>query len=76
VRMSCGWYEDQLRAVDKIVIIALRHVPMPAWSAKYAIEHWTRIPCEVERLTSPSPRPGGHERTSSSRSRSRETMDP
>jgi glucosamine--fructose-6-phosphate aminotransferase (isomerizing) len=40
--------EAELRAVDKIVIIACGTAACAAMVAKYAIEHWTRIPCEVE----------------------------
>ena len=40
--------ESALRAVDKIVIIACGTAAYAGMVAKYAIEHWTRIPCEVE----------------------------
>jgi glucosamine--fructose-6-phosphate aminotransferase (isomerizing) len=40
--------ESELRAVDKIVIIACGTAFYAGLVAKYAIEHWTRIPCEVE----------------------------
>ena len=40
--------EDELRDVDKIVIIACGTANYAGLVAKYAIEHWTRIPCEVE----------------------------
>ena len=40
--------EDELRAVDKVVIIACGTAAYAGMVAKYAIEHWTRIPCEVE----------------------------
>ncbi|MDO5627507.1 MAG: glutamine--fructose-6-phosphate transaminase (isomerizing) [Mobilicoccus sp.] len=40
--------EEQLRAVDKIVIVACGTAFYSGMTAKYAIEHWTRIPCEVE----------------------------
>ncbi len=39
---------DELRRVDKIVIIACGTASYAGLVAKYAIEHWTRIPCEVE----------------------------
>jgi glucosamine--fructose-6-phosphate aminotransferase (isomerizing) len=39
---------DELRRVDKIVIIACGTSFYAGMVAKYAIEHWTRIPCEVE----------------------------
>jgi len=40
--------EAELRAVDKIVIVACGTAFYAGLVAKYAIEHWTRIPCEVE----------------------------
>jgi glucosamine--fructose-6-phosphate aminotransferase (isomerizing) len=40
--------EAELRAVDKIVVIACGTAFYAGLVAKYAIEHWTRIPCEVE----------------------------
>lgn len=40
--------DEELRAVDKIVVIACGTSFYAAMVAKYAIEHWTRIPCEVE----------------------------
>ncbi|MEO7058818.1 MAG: glutamine--fructose-6-phosphate transaminase (isomerizing) [Lapillicoccus sp.] len=40
--------EDALRAIDKIVFIACGTAAYAGMVAKYAIEHWTRIPCEVE----------------------------
>ena len=40
--------EDELREVDKIVIIGCGTANYAGLVAKYAIEHWTRIPCEVE----------------------------
>jgi glucosamine--fructose-6-phosphate aminotransferase (isomerizing) len=40
--------EDDLRDVDKIIIIACGTAFYAGLVAKYAIEHWTRIPCEVE----------------------------
>ena len=39
---------ERLRAVDKIVIVACGTAFYSGLTAKYAIEHWTRIPCEVE----------------------------
>jgi glutamine---fructose-6-phosphate transaminase (isomerizing) len=44
VRMS----EQDLRDVDKVFIIACGTAYHAGLVAKYAIEHWTRIPCEVE----------------------------
>jgi glucosamine--fructose-6-phosphate aminotransferase (isomerizing) len=40
--------DEELRAVDKIVIIACGTAYHSGMIAKYAIEHWTRIPTEVE----------------------------
>jgi glucosamine--fructose-6-phosphate aminotransferase (isomerizing) len=41
--------DDQvLREVDKVVIVACGTAYHAGLIAKYAIEHWTRIPCEVE----------------------------
>ncbi|MFJ8597373.1 glutamine--fructose-6-phosphate transaminase (isomerizing) [Streptomyces shenzhenensis] len=44
VRIGAG----ELREVDKVVIIACGTAFHAGLIAKYAIEHWTRIPCEVE----------------------------
>ncbi|GAA3814534.1 glutamine--fructose-6-phosphate transaminase (isomerizing) [Streptomyces coacervatus] len=44
VRMSAS----ELREVDKVVIVACGTAFHAGLIAKYAIEHWTRIPCEVE----------------------------
>ncbi|MDH6578071.1 glucosamine--fructose-6-phosphate aminotransferase (isomerizing) [Kitasatospora sp. MAP5-34] len=40
--------DSALREVDKVVIIACGTAFHAGMIAKYAIEHWTRIPCEVE----------------------------
>lgn len=40
--------DDELRDVDKIIIVACGTASYAGLVAKYAIEHWTRIPCEVE----------------------------
>ena len=40
--------DDELRNVDKIVIIGCGSTYHAGLLAKYSIEHWTRIPCEVE----------------------------
>ena len=40
--------DDELRDIDKIIIIACGTSNYAAMVAKYAIEHWTRIPCEIE----------------------------
>ena len=40
--------EAELRAVDKIIVVACGTAFYAGLVAKYAIEHWTRIPCEVE----------------------------
>ncbi|MEU1347483.1 glutamine--fructose-6-phosphate transaminase (isomerizing) [Streptomyces sp. NPDC005795] len=44
VRITRG----ELREVDKVVIIACGTAFHAGMIAKYAIEHWTRIPCETE----------------------------
>jgi glucosamine--fructose-6-phosphate aminotransferase (isomerizing) len=44
VRLS----DQDLRDVDKVFVIACGTAYHAALLAKYAIEHWTRIPCEVE----------------------------
>jgi glutamine---fructose-6-phosphate transaminase (isomerizing) len=40
--------EDDLRGVDKVIVIATGTSFYAGLVAKYAIEHWTRIACEVE----------------------------
>jgi glutamine---fructose-6-phosphate transaminase (isomerizing) len=40
--------DDELRLVDKIVVIACGTAFHAGLIAKYAIEHWTKIPCEVQ----------------------------
>ncbi len=40
--------EADLREVDKVVVIACGTAYHAGMVAKYAIEHWTRVPCEVE----------------------------
>jgi glutamine---fructose-6-phosphate transaminase (isomerizing) len=44
VRISAA----ELREADKVVIVACGTAFHAGMIAKYAIEHWTRIPCEVE----------------------------
>ncbi|MGW4274307.1 glutamine--fructose-6-phosphate transaminase (isomerizing) [Streptomyces sp. SID10815] len=44
VRISAA----ELREMDKVVIVACGTAFHSGLIAKYAIEHWTRIPCEVE----------------------------
>jgi glutamine---fructose-6-phosphate transaminase (isomerizing) len=44
VRLS----DEDLRDVDKVFIIACGTAFYAGLIAKYAIEHWTRIPCEVD----------------------------
>ncbi|WP_353509817.1 glutamine--fructose-6-phosphate transaminase (isomerizing) [Intrasporangium sp.] len=39
--------EEQLRAIDRITIVACGTAAYAGMTAKYAIEHWTRIPVEV-----------------------------
>jgi glucosamine--fructose-6-phosphate aminotransferase (isomerizing) len=40
--------DDELRDIDKIVIVGCGTAHYAGLVAKYAIEHWTRIACEVE----------------------------
>ena len=40
--------DDDLREIDKIIVIACGTAFHAGLVAKYAIEHWCRIPCEVE----------------------------
>jgi glucosamine--fructose-6-phosphate aminotransferase (isomerizing) len=40
--------DEDLREIDKVFIIACGSSYHAGLIAKYAIEHWTRIPCEVE----------------------------
>ncbi|HSN05720.1 MAG TPA: glutamine--fructose-6-phosphate transaminase (isomerizing) [Candidatus Angelobacter sp.] len=40
--------ENDLREIDKVVIIACGTAYHAGLVAKYALEHWTRVPCEVE----------------------------
>ncbi len=40
--------ESELRSVDKIIIVACGTAYYAGLVAKYAIEHWTRVACEVE----------------------------
>ena len=40
--------DNELREIRKIVVIACGTAYHAGMVAKYAIEHWTRIPCEVE----------------------------
>ena len=44
VRLS----DQDLRDIDKVFIVACGTAFYAGLIAKYAIEHWTRIPCEVE----------------------------
>ena len=40
--------DDEIRDVDKIIVVACGTANHAGMIAKYAIEHWARIPCEVE----------------------------
>jgi glucosamine--fructose-6-phosphate aminotransferase (isomerizing) len=40
--------ESDLRAIDKVIVIACGTAAHAGLVAKYAIEHWTRLPVEVE----------------------------
>ncbi|MGI8626298.1 MAG: glutamine--fructose-6-phosphate transaminase (isomerizing) [Geodermatophilaceae bacterium] len=44
VRLS----DEDLRDIDKVFIVACGTANHAAMVAKYAIEHWSRLPCEVE----------------------------
>ncbi len=48
LRLDLGLPEEALRDIDKVVITACGTAYHAGMIAKYAIEHWTRIPCEVE----------------------------
>jgi glucosamine--fructose-6-phosphate aminotransferase (isomerizing) len=40
--------EEELRAVDKVFIVGCGTSFHAGLVARYAIEHWTRLPCEIE----------------------------
>ncbi|HET7900024.1 MAG TPA: glutamine--fructose-6-phosphate transaminase (isomerizing), partial [Candidatus Nanopelagicales bacterium] len=40
--------ENDLRSIDKVVVIACGTAYHAGLVAKYALEHWTRVTCEVE----------------------------
>jgi glucosamine--fructose-6-phosphate aminotransferase (isomerizing) len=40
--------EDDIRAVDKVFVVACETAFHAGLVAKYAIEHWTRLPVEIE----------------------------
>ncbi len=40
--------ENDLREIDKVVVVACGTAYHAGMVAKYALEHWTRVPCEVE----------------------------
>lgn len=40
--------EEELRSIDKIIVVACGSAAYAGHVAKYAIEHWCRIPVEVE----------------------------
>ncbi|MTD14353.1 glutamine--fructose-6-phosphate transaminase (isomerizing) [Nakamurella sp. YIM 132087] len=40
--------EDELRTIDKVFVVACGSAYHSGLVAKYAIEHWTRLPVEVE----------------------------
>lgn len=40
--------DEELREIDKVFIVACGSAFYAGLIAKYAIEHWTRIPCEVD----------------------------
>ncbi len=43
-----GISPEDLRRINKIVIVACGTAYYAGMVAKYAVEHWTRVPCEVE----------------------------
>ncbi len=43
-----GLSDDELKSMKKIIITACGTAYHAGMIAKYAIEHWTRVPCEVE----------------------------
>ena len=47
--------DTELREIDKIIVIACGTAYHAGLIAKYAIEHWTRIPCEVELASAEHP---------------------
>ncbi len=40
--------EDELRAIDKVFLVGCGTSFHAAMVAKYALEHWTRLPCEID----------------------------
>jgi glutamine---fructose-6-phosphate transaminase (isomerizing) len=40
--------DDELRDIDKIIVLACGTAYHAGLIAKYAIEHWSKVPCEVE----------------------------
>ena len=40
--------EDDIRAIDKVFVVACGTAFHSGLVAKYAIEHWTRLPVEIE----------------------------
>jgi glucosamine--fructose-6-phosphate aminotransferase (isomerizing) len=40
--------EEELRGIDKVFVVATGSSFHAGLIAKYALEHWTRLPCEVE----------------------------
>ncbi|AYY14698.1 glutamine--fructose-6-phosphate transaminase (isomerizing) [Actinobacteria bacterium YIM 96077] len=40
--------DEELREIDKVVVLACGTAYHAGMVTKYAIEHWTRVPCEVE----------------------------
>ena len=45
---SSGSADDELRTIDKVFVVACGTAYHSGLVAKYAIEHWTRLPVEVE----------------------------
>ncbi|NGP43372.1 SIS domain-containing protein, partial [Acinetobacter sp. GC2] len=42
---------EELRRINKIVVVACGSAYYAGMVAKYAIEHWTRVACEVDRAS-------------------------
>ncbi len=43
-----GLSDEELRGIDRIMVLACGTAYHAGLIAKYAIEHWTKIPCEVQ----------------------------
>ena len=45
---SSGWISQELRTIDKVYVVACGTAYHSGLVAKYVIEHWARLPVEVE----------------------------